>query len=140
METIKTRKEKMRVVRTVLLAIIFSSSLSCSKKLRTKLYEGGTFVKEEFKSKDKFTTVITCEFYHDDSKNEKSFAVININGVMPPIVASDKFVFNVLPGTYRIESGFPGKKWTVIKNLKMEEGDSIAFKIFLEDDDRPLVD
>jgi len=127
----------MRIILTIGLTIIFG----CSNKITDKLYSGGKFTLNYYKSKDNFSAKILCDFYHFESENEKTIGVMNINGVLMPTPTNlNGITINVLPGIFKIESGFPGKKWTVIENLKISAGDSVVVKIYLEDDDRPLVD
>ncbi len=127
----------MRIFLTIGLIIIFG----CSNKITRNLYTGGKFKLNHYKTKDNFSAKILCDFYHFEFKNEKTIGVMNINGVLMPTPTDYNGIpVNVLPGTFKIESGFLGKKWTVIENLKINAGDSVVIKFYLEDDDRPLID
>lgn len=140
MVTLKHKKEQMQVVKKLVFIGLTLLTLGCSKKLNSAMYAGGNYTQTSYKCADNSSSKIFCEFFHFENKNETTLGGLNINGVIFFPSDSGKFVFNILPGDYKLETGFPGKKWTIIEKFEILKGDSIVFRIYLEDDDRPLVD
>jgi hypothetical protein len=125
----------------ILIIIGLCFLFGCSKVVTNNLYTGGRYKLNYYKTRDKLSTKIYCEFYNFELENEKTIGIIKINGVFLPIPTDyNGQLVTVSHGNYKIETGFLGKKWTIIEKLKMNKGDSVVLKFYLEDDDRPLVD
>ncbi|MBL7841513.1 MAG: hypothetical protein JNJ75_15325 [Cyclobacteriaceae bacterium] len=125
-----------RVVVTLLISSLFASCIQ--KQLLDKSAVGGSFIAERHKAKKQTDTIITGEILEVETKSIIIPAFLSINGVIHE-TDSGKFFFQVLPGRYRLQGGFVGKKW-VLANVKLERGDSTHIRMYLIDDDRPLYD
>jgi hypothetical protein len=141
MERLKLRRVTMRVVSILLAAylILGCQGVHSVNSDSQELNKGGTYTIDRFHAKRNSASFITCEFFHF-STNEKTIAGLHINEMIVYPKDSGKSTFKVKPGKYKIRSGFPGKKWTVLDDINIVRGDSLVIKIYLEDDDRPLVD
>jgi hypothetical protein len=125
----------MQVVKTNISAVLFCTAC-VSKGLLDKSSIGGNYILEREKLKDN-KTIIAGQFFHLESKSEFIPAFMNINGVIHQ-TDSGRFNFQVLPGSYKIQGGFIGKKSVVTKEIKLERGDSLFLKLYLIDDNLPL--
>jgi hypothetical protein len=124
----------MQVVRTLITVLLCTAC--ASKGLLDKSSIGGNYILETQKLKDN-KTIVAGQFFHLESKSEFVPAFMNINGVIHQ-TDSGRFNFKVLPGSYKIQGGYIGKKWVVTKEIKLERGDSVFLKLYLIDDNRPL--
>jgi len=124
------------IVVALLISSIFASCIQ--KHLLDKSAFGGSFIAERHKAKKQTDTIITGELLEVETKSIIIPAFLSINGVIHE-TDSGKFFFQVLPGRYRLQGGFVGKKW-VVANVKLERGDSTHIRVYLIDDDRPLYD
>lgn len=120
----------------VALLISFLCASCTQKQLLDKSAIGGSFIAERHKAKKQTDTIITGEILEVETKSIIIPAFLNINGVIHE-TDSGKFFFQVLPGKYRLQGGFVGKKWSLV-NLTLERGDSTHLKLYLIDDDSPL--
>lgn len=134
----KDHGTKMNLRTAILISISFLSTACASDSLLKKSLTGGDYSLEKIKAKNPSHTVIAGRFSDYESRSRIIPATVVVNGVMHQ-TDSGSFSINVLPGKYRIEGGFPFKKW-VVANPKLERGDSACLKLYLEDDNRPLHD
>jgi hypothetical protein len=125
----------MQAVKFVLITLLVSASCA-SKKLLDKSSIGGNYILETHRV-EKNKTIISGQFFHLESKSEAIPAFMNINGVIHQ-TDSGRFSFKVLPGNYKIEGSFIGKKWVVTRDINVVHGDSVFLRLYLIDDDRPL--
>jgi len=125
----------MQVVKNTLITLLLCTACA-SKGLLDKSSIGGSYILEMHKSKDN-KTIVAGQFFHLESKFEYIPAFMNINGVIHQ-TDSGRFSFQVLPGSYKIQGGFIGKKWVVTQDINLARGDSVFLKLYLIDDNRPL--
>lgn len=62
---------------------------------------------------------------------------MTINGALLQ-TDSGYFDLNVLPSSYTLTGGFIGRKWVLLEDLIIQEGDSIFIQFKMEVDDRLL--
>ncbi len=125
----------MQVAKLGLFSLFICASC-LSKNLLDKSSIGGNYKIEKHKLKDN-RSIIAGQFFHLESESKSFFAYMNVNGIIH-YTDSGRFSFMVLPGSYKIQGSYVGKKWVVTKRINLERGDSIFLKLYLIDDDRPL--
>lgn len=133
---IKLKKGLLHVVKITFFTLLLCISCAGNNGLLDKSSIGGNYTINMHKSKNS-NAIISGGFFHMESKNEPIPAYMNINGVIYQ-ADSGQFSINVLPGSYKIQGGYIGKKWIVIQNISVVSGDSVFLTLYLIDDNRPL--
>jgi len=139
-KVMQIRRGTMQAVNVRLL--MFFLLLSCSSHKGRYLQipdsaKGGSYQIFRERSNDGYTK-LGGAFYLKESSNQSVDAGASVNGVLINI-DSGKFMLDVMPGDFEISGGFIGYKWVVFENLKVQKGDSIYLKFYLEQDNRPLI-
>lgn len=129
------KKEIQWAVSLTVSLIIVIASTACAIN---KSPDNGASIKR-WKSKQGNTYINLISFHSKDSLVEFP-ATYHVNNLIFPPEAPEGLVLAVMPGTFTITAGGISKSWKNLKPLKVERGDSLVVKIFLEDDTEPLLD
>lgn len=127
----------MRVAKLIVLLSFFLSY--CKQTTFHRLSKdaiGGNYSIQRLKSKTGYTK-LGGVFYTDESPKKIIPVGMTINGVLLQ-TDSGYFDFNVLPSSYTLTGGFIGRKWVLLEDLIIQEGDSIFIQFNMEVDNRPL--
>ena len=136
MEQQKYKKVQMRVAKfLVLLLLINCSNKIIFHRLSTDAIGGSNSIYTE-KSKSRHTKLCGI-FYSKEFPIQVIPAAMTVNGV---VIQSDsgKFNLDVMPGTFTITGGFIGRKWVLLEELNLHEGDSVFVEFSMEIDSRKL--
>jgi hypothetical protein len=134
METQKHQKEMMQAVKKLLLYVLILLFSNCYSQKIEKNY-----IIKKFKSNDNFSSYLNLDIFEYKKKRKLSHSVYRINNVIFSKHKSSNLIINVLPGKFKIESGYIGKKWIELENFEVKKGDSIVMSFYLKDIKEPFV-
>ncbi|WKD85693.1 hypothetical protein KCTC32516_01038 [Polaribacter huanghezhanensis] len=133
MELLKHQKDKMQVVKKLLLFVLIITLNSCNAQKNNNNKKN--YIITKYKSKDKSSCYINLEAFEFENKKNRFYSVYHINNLIFSDHDLKALNENVLKGEFKINAGAVGKEWIRVPKFILKKGDSINIRFYLKDSD-----